>query len=108
MQRLKERWGISSNFQLIVIFIVFAITGSSSVYVAKPFLMFIGLQQANFPGTWWGDALYWTLRILLIFPFYQILLVIFGWLLGQFRFFWTFEKKMLGRLGLGFLFKSNS
>ncbi|MGC1516297.1 MAG: DUF6787 family protein [Maribacter sp.] len=108
MQRLKERWGITTNFQLVIIFIVFAITGSSSVFVAKPFLHFIGLQESNFPETWWGAVLYWTLRILLIFPFYQILLVIYGWLFGQFKFFWAFEKKMLGRLGLGFLFKSHS
>lgn len=108
MQRLKERWGISSNLQLIVILIVFAITGSSSVYVAKPFLDLIGLEQSNFTNTWWENSLYWMLRILLIFPFYQILLLIYGWLLGQFKFFWTFEKKMLSRLGLGFLFKSHS
>lgn len=108
MQRLKERWGITSNLQLIVILVVFAVTGSSSVYVAKPFLDLIGLEQSNFPDTWWGNSLYWILRILLIFPFYQILLVIYGWLLGQFKFFWAFEKKMLSRLGLGFLFKSSS
>jgi hypothetical protein len=105
MEKLKERWGITSNIQLIVIFIVFAITGSSSVYVAKPFLNLIGLEWEQFPNTWWGNVLYWTLRILLIFPFYQVLLVIYGWLFGQFKFFWTFEKKMLSRMGLGFLFK---
>ncbi|MFS4468406.1 DUF6787 family protein [Maribacter sp. 2210JD10-5] len=105
MEKLKERWGITNNFQLLVIFIVFAITGSSSVFVAKPFLNLIGLQLDNFPDTWWRGLLYWTLRILLIFPFYQILLVIFGWLFGQFKFFWAFEKKMLSRMGLGFLFK---
>ena len=43
--------------------------------------------------------------ILLIFPVYQILLVAFGWLFGQFKFFWNMEKKMLRRLGLGFLFE---
>ncbi|MGB3144310.1 MAG: DUF6787 family protein [Maribacter sp.] len=104
MHKLKERWGITSNLQLIIIFIVFAITGSSSVFVAKPFLNFIGLQQSNFPEAWWGGVLYWFLRILLIFPFYQILLVIYGFIFGQFKFFWNFEKKMLKRLGLGFLF----
>ncbi|MGO4921172.1 DUF6787 family protein [Maribacter spongiicola] len=104
MQKLKERWGLTSNFQLTIIFIVFSITGSSSVFVAKPFLNLIGLELANFPKTWWGEPLYWILRILLIFPFYQILLVIYGWLFGQFKFFWAFEKKMLKRLGLGFLF----
>lgn len=103
MRNLKERWGIQSDFQLILIFIVFAITGSSSVYVAKPFLSFIGLEAGAFPDAWWGGALYWTLRLLLVFPFYQVLLVMYGWLFGQFRFFWNFEKKMLGRMGLGFI-----
>lgn len=105
MKKLKERWGISSNFQLIIIFIVFAITGSSSVYVAKPFLVWIGMDRAAFSESWFGGTIYWTLRLLLIFPFYQILLVVFGWLFGQFKFFWGFEKKMLSRMGLGFLFK---
>lgn len=105
MEKLKERWGISNNFQLIIIFVVFAITGSSSVYVAKPFLEWIGMNREAFSEAWWGGFIYWTLRILLIFPFYQVLLVIFGWLFGQFKFFWGFEKKMLSRLGLGFLFR---
>ena len=105
MEKLKQRWGIHSNFQVIVICVVFAITGSSSVYVAKPFLQWIGLAREAFPEGTIGGFLYWALRILLIFPFYQVLLVIFGWLFGQFKFFWNFEKKMLLRMGLGFLFK---
>ncbi len=105
MEKLKQRWGIDSNFQIIIICVVFAITGSSSVYVAKPFLQWIGLAREAFPETTIGGVLYWALRILLIFPFYQVLLVIFGWLFGQFKFFWNFEKKMLSRMGLGFLFK---
>ncbi len=104
MQKLKERWAVTSNFQLIIIFVVFSITGSSSIYVAKPFLNLIGLEQANFSDSWWGTTLYWTLRILLVFPFYQVLLIIYGWLFGQFKFFWAFEKNMLKRIGLGFLF----
>lgn len=99
--RLKKHWGIRSNWQLLVIFWVFAITGSASVYVAKPFLAWIGLSRDAFPDAWWGGGSYWTLRILLIFPLYQILLVVFGWLFGQFKFFWSFEKKMLSRMGLG-------
>lgn len=105
MDKLKQRWGISSNFQLIIIFIIFAITGSSAVYIAKPFLAWIGMERGNFPDAWWSGWVYWTLRILLIFPFYQVLLIAYGWLLGQFKFFWEFEKKMLNRIGLGFLIK---
>ncbi|AYN67990.1 diacylglyceryl transferase [Euzebyella marina] len=100
MEKLKKRWGIDSNFQIAIIFIVFAITGSSAAKLAEPLCEFIGLHRAS-TASW----LYWTARILLIFPIYQVLLVFFGWLFGQFRFFWNFEKKMLSRMGLGFLFK---
>ena len=103
MKQLKERWGIRSNFQLIVILIVFSVTGSSAVYVAKPFLNWIGLHPEGYADSWWGPWVYWTLRILVIFPIYQVLLVIFGWLFGQFTFFWYMEQKLLKRMGFGFL-----
>ncbi|MEM6894054.1 MAG: DUF6787 family protein [Bacteroidota bacterium] len=100
MDKLKQRWGITSNFQVVVIFIVFGITGSLSAKLAAPLTEYIGLQEGEVSG--W---IYWPVRILLIFPIYQVLLVFFGWLFGQYRFFWDFEKKMLKRMGLGFIFK---
>jgi hypothetical protein len=51
--------------------------------------------------------IYKPLRLILIFPFYQVLIVFYGWLFGQFEFFWNFEKKMLRRMKLGFLLKDN-
>tara|TARA_R100001369_G_scaffold20091_1_gene36756 strand:- start:255470 stop:255778 length:309 start_codon:yes stop_codon:yes gene_type:complete len=95
MNKLKERWGIDSNFQLIIIFVVFAITGSSAAKLAAPVCEFFGIYKETSP--WY---IYWIVRISLIFPLYQLLLVSFGWLFGQFNFFWSFEKKMLTRLGL--------
>jgi sterol desaturase/sphingolipid hydroxylase (fatty acid hydroxylase superfamily) len=106
MKKLKQRWGISSNLQLTIIFIVFSITGSSAVYAAKPFLNWLGLYRENFaPDFIWGGLIYLSLRLILIFPIYQLLLIVYGWLFGQFRFFWEFEKKMLSRMGLGFIIK---
>lgn len=100
MKKLKEHWGISSNFQLIIIFTVFAITGSSSVMVSKPILEFLGIGKDSMPY-----ILYLLLKIIIVLPVYQILLVAFGFLFGQFQFFWNFEKKMLRSMGLGFLLK---
>lgn len=105
MEKLKQRWGIDSNFAIVMILIVFALTGSSSLKIARPFLDFIGFTRKIFPSDWYFSILYWTVRILIIFPIYQILLVAFGWLFGQFKFFWAFEKKMLSRLGFGRFFK---
>lgn len=100
MEKLKKRWGISNNFQLVVIFIVFAVTGSTSAYLSKPVVQWLGISKETM-SAW----LYIPLRILIIFPVYQVLLVFFGFISGQFRFFWNFEKKMLKAMGLGFLFK---
>ncbi|MEC7619844.1 MAG: DUF6787 family protein, partial [Bacteroidota bacterium] len=47
------------------------------------------------------------LRILIIFPIYQILLILVAIVFFQFKFFWEFEKKILKRMGLKFLFKKN-
>ncbi|HLO72928.1 MAG TPA: DUF6787 family protein [Flavobacterium sp.] len=98
MKKLKERWNVKSNWQLTLIFIVFAITGFSSLQLAKPFLALIGI-----PETFQPHWLYRVLRLILIFPIYQVLLVLVGFLFGQFEFFWKFEKKMLERMKLGFI-----
>ena len=94
MNKLKEKWGITSNYQIIIILLVFSITGSVAVWIAKPVLNLIGLDK-EVVSPW----LFWPIRILIIFPIYQILIVIIGTLFGQFKFFWSFEKKMLVRLG---------
>jgi len=100
MEKLKERWGISSTWQIIIILLVFSITGSSSIFVGKPVLHLIGLDRVNFsPDFFFGGLFYYSLRILVIFPIYQVLLVLIGWLFGQFKFFWNFEKAMLSRMG---------
>ena len=99
MGSLKQRWGIKSNLQFAIIFIVFAITGSASAWLSKPFCFWLGILKE--------DLEFWftPVRLLLIFPIYQVLLVLIGFLFGQYKFFWAFEKRMLKRMGLGFFFK---
>lgn len=99
MNKLKARWGITTNWQVFVILLVFAVTGSTSAKFAGPVTDFFGITKDM------GGFVYWTFRILIIFPIYQVLLVFFGWLFGEYTFFWNFEKKMLTRMGLGFLLK---
>jgi len=94
MRKLKKKWNINSNFQLFVIFFVFAITGTLSLWVAKPLLSLLNIKQEVLPN--W---VFWPLRIFVIFPIYQVLIVLIGALFGQFKFFWEFEKKILLRLG---------
>lgn len=99
MKKLKNRWNIDSNLQLFIILLVFAITGSSAAKLAAPVIDALSISKDM------GWYIYWPCRILFIFPLYQLLLVFFGWVFGQFDFFWDFEKKMIRRMRLGFLLK---
>ncbi|WP_412985211.1 DUF6787 family protein [Pontimicrobium sp. IMCC45349] len=95
-KKLENKWIVDYKWEMIRIFIVFAITGTSSVFVGRPIVKLIGITKENL-----NPVLYWILYIIIGLIFYQILLVCIGWLFGQFNFFWNFEKKMLRRFGLG-------
>lgn len=93
-KKLEKKWDITYRWELISIFLVFACTGSSSLFISRPLIKFIGVTKENL-----NPFAYWILYIIFAFIFYQILLVLIGWLFGQFQFFWSFEKKMLKRFG---------
>jgi hypothetical protein len=69
------------------------------VEVGDPILDFIGLKKEVI-NPW----IFIPLKILLIFPVYQILILIIGTIFGQFKFFWEFEKKMLSKMGFSRFF----
>ena len=99
LNNLKTKWNITSNFQLTIIFIVFGITGSLSVVVSDPLLNLIGLEK-DMMSPW----IFTPLRLLIVFPIYQVLILIIGAAFGQFTFFWNFVKKMLSSMGFSRLF----
>jgi len=94
-KKLEKKWLLDYKWEMIRVFMVFAITGSSSLFVGRPIIKLIGITKENL-----NPLLYWILFIIIGLIFYQILLVSYGWLFGQFKFFWEFEKKMLRRFGL--------
>ncbi len=101
MENLKKRWGITSNFQLVIIFVVFAVTGSASAWLSKPVCNLVGITKEDL-GLWFTPV-----RLILIFPIYPFILMLFGYLFGQSKFFFPFSKKMLRSMGLGFFFKEH-
>ena len=90
---IEHRYGITSWWQFALILIVFSVTGSASVYVGKPVLKLFGIQKETM-----NPFIFWPLRILVIFPIYQVLLITIGALFGQFEFFWKMEKQMMQRM----------
>lgn len=100
MEKLKQRWGLTSNFQVLLIIIVFSINGSFAAWIAKPLTELIGLSTET-TSPW----LFWPVRIVLVFLVYQTTLPVVGFCFGQFKFFWNFTKKMLSRMGFKRFFK---
>jgi len=88
LEKLKAKWGLKSLLQVVLILIVFALTGSSVLFLKPVVFKIIGFEHLT---GWKGTVLY----ILLIFPMYQVLLLCYGFIFGQFDFFWEKEKKLV-------------
>jgi hypothetical protein len=85
MKELKKRWGITSNFQLV-----------NYIYRFCYYWLYLCLDfETSLYGIFKEDFGGWfiLIRLLIIFPLYQVLLVCIGALFGQFQFFWGFEKR---------------
>lgn len=97
LDKLKHRWGINSNLQVLKIFIVFGITGSTAAWISDPICDFFGISSENL-----NTVFYWVVRIVLITIVYKFILIFVAFLFGEFNFFWNFIKKFLSRVGIRF------
>tara|TARA_B100001248_G_C26960183_1_gene265566 strand:- start:123 stop:419 length:297 start_codon:yes stop_codon:yes gene_type:complete len=95
LRKLKTKWGINSNLQILKIFIVFGITGSTAAWISEPICNFFGINTDNL-----NIIIYWFVRIILITVVYQFILIFVAFLFGEFKFFWRFVKKFLNLFGL--------
>jgi len=99
MNRLKKHWNISSNSQLILILLVFAVNGSLSGIITKPILTLLGIHAENT-----SIIIYWILYFIIISIIYFSLLIIISRIFGQTTFFRKFAKKSLSPLGFKWFF----
>ena len=97
--KLKARWGLQTNGQVVAVLLVFSLAGSMILPVRKFVFHLLHFDGAT---PFWLKTLVW---LIVVFPTYQFFLLVFGALLGEFRFFWEKEKKMgrwfKRRLGFG-------
>ena len=91
-KRLKDKWGIRRNIDIVLILICFSFAGSSVVFIKVYYFEFLGFD-AHTP-VWLKTVAY----LLFIFPAYQFMLLGYGILLGQYRFFMTKEKALFARI----------
>lgn len=87
INKLKERWGITGTIQVIIILVVFALTGMSTLRIEGFISQWLKLAD---------DPTFFIRILVFIFltlPIYNILLIVIGTIFGQFKFFWNFEKR---------------
>ncbi|GAB2497672.1 DUF6787 family protein [Algoriphagus taiwanensis] len=94
LQRLQTKWKLESIFQVVMVLVVFACTGFTILFIKNPILDFFGVERGGGQG-----FLNTVLYLLLVLPLYQIILLIYGFIFGQFKFFWGKEKQIFRRIG---------
>ncbi|MCC6722352.1 MAG: hypothetical protein IT243_09120 [Bacteroidia bacterium] len=92
LAKLKIRWSVNTIKDVIIILIVFTCTGITSLFVKKPLFQILGIK--NIEPQWLNIVAYFFSILI----FYNILLLIFGFLFGKFRFFLDFEKRFFGKI----------
>ncbi len=91
VEKLKKRWKVNSAWQVLLILMVFAATGTTISKITDPVLGFLGADSLK---SWQYVIAY----ILIILPIYNVTLLVFGTLVGQFEFFLNFEKRFFSRI----------
>jgi hypothetical protein len=80
LERMKTRWGVGP-WGVVAILLAFSLAGMTVIELKKPVLSVLLPDDAP-------DWVRWSVYILVVLPLYQVVLLIYGTLLGQFRFFW--------------------
>src|SRR5690349_11145040 len=90
IERLKQKWKLENAWQVVIVLVVFACTGFTVFFIKKPLLRLLAGDSSD---TWTASMLYY----LLILPVYNVLLLAYGFLFGQFHFFWEFDNRFFRR-----------
>ena len=78
---------------LILIFIIFGISGSLTLILSEPIINFIKINEIIE-----NTFILLFLRIIIIFPLYQLVLISIATIFGEFNYFLSFERSMLKKL----------
>lgn len=90
-EKWKKKWGVQNNRRMTWIFIIFAITGSSTVVVRKFLFSTLGIEFEN-------EVVAFIVKFVAIYIVYQIMLFTIGSILGEHKFVKWFLIKMNSRL----------
>ena len=90
INNLINFFGANSRLHLLKIFIIFGLAGSLSVILSEPLITFISMEKLIS-----NKFFYWVVRLILIFPIYQFVLIALALLFGELNFFKKFFIKFI-------------
>ena len=93
LRKLQSKWNLKSLWQVILVLVVFACTGMTVLFIKEPIFDLLGIGMEK--GGFWKTVLY----LLFVFPLDQAFLLVYGFIFGQFNFFWEKEKQFFQRVG---------
>ena len=87
IQNLIKKFNAKSKVHLLVIFFIFGLSGSFSLWISSPIMLALDLKNIlnNYP-------LYIFFRFLIIIPIYQIILIVIASIFGNFSIFGDLKK----------------
>ena len=83
-------FGANSKLHLLKIFIIFGLAGSLSVVLSEPILQLVSIEKFIS-----NKFFYWLIRLIIIFPIYQFVLIGVALVFGEFRYFKKFFIKFI-------------
>ena len=90
INNLISFFGANSKFHLFKIFIIFGLAGSLSVILSDPLLDLVSIEKYIS-----NNFFYWVIRLILIFPIYQFVLIAVALFFGEFSYFKKFFIKFI-------------
>ena len=88
---MKSKWNLKNTWQLVIILVVFALTGTTVLFLKRPVVAYFNPDGES-------NLVFSILYFILILPIYNVILLIYGFIFGQFSFFWSYEKKFFRRM----------
>jgi len=89
-EKLKNRWNLKSGWQVFIVLFVFACTGFTVMFLKEPILSLIAAKEER-------NWIFTTFYYILILPIYFLILLFYGFIFGQNKFFVEFVKKTFSR-----------
>ena len=93
IEKLIKRFNAKSLSHLVIIFVIFGISGTFTLMITEPIINLLKITEI-----FKNSLVLLFLRVIILIPLYQIILISIGYVFGEFDYFYTFEKKIYKKL----------